>query len=332
MVSSNRDPMALVRVARRYHLDGWSQQQIADEEGISRSNVSRMLSAALEQGIVRVTVHDPSGRALELEAQLVAAFGLEQARVAVWGGPASSGEDPLERVGVLASELLLELATDGARVALSWGRALQAMVKATAPAREHRARLVQLVGGLPSVDDEISGQELVRDLVARLGATGQHYLHAPAVLTTPEARDALLTDRSVAEALADARRADVAFVGVGSPVHGSSARVLEALAEDSPERLQEFWAAHPVGDVALRYFDELGRPVLGWVDDRVVGVSLEDLLAIPTVVGVVSGQSKLQGVLGALRGHVLDVLVCDEGLARSLVDAARERHPATVAG
>jgi DNA-binding transcriptional regulator LsrR (DeoR family) len=311
-------------VARRYYLGGRSQQQIADELGISRSNISRMLTAALERGIVEIRVHDPSGRDDDLESALAAAFGLREARVAVWAGSAAAADrdDPHPRVGQLAADLLLETAVDGARLALSWGRALQAMVAATEPGREHAVDIVQLVGGLPSVAHETSGQELLRDLATRLGARSQHYLHAPAVLSSPAALQALLTESSVAQTLQAAREADVAFVGIGSPEHGSSSRVLDAAVGRRAAARRRFWAAKPVGDVASRYFDAEGRAIEGEVDAQVVGVTLADLRAIPTVVGVACGQAKLQAVLGALRGGVLDVLVCDDGLGRALLEAA----------
>lgn len=329
-VSTPRDDQDLAAVARRYYLGGRSQQQIADELGISRSNISRMLTAALERGIVEIRVHDPSGRDDDLERALVQTFGLRDARVAVWvgSGAAADREDPHPRVGRLAADLLLETASDGARLALSWGRALQAMVSATEPGREHAVDLVQLVGGLPSVANETSGQELLRDLATRLGARTLHYLHAPAVLSSPAALPALLTESSVAETLQAAREADVAFVGIGSPQHGSSSRVLDAAVGGRTAERRRFWAAEPVGDVASRYYDAHGDAIRGAVDARVVGVTLADLRALPTVVGVVCGQAKLAAVLGALRGGILDVLVCDDGLARAVLEAATAALPA----
>lgn len=327
-MSTHREAQTLVHVARRYYLSGRSQQQIADELGLSRSNVSRMLSAALDRGIVEIKIHDPSGRDRDLEHDLQDAFGLRDARVAVWADTTDRA-DPLTRVGPLAAELLLETAVDGARVALSWGRALQAMVRATTTKRQHPVELVQLVGGLASIDDEISGQELVRELANRLGATGCHYLHAPAVLSSPQARDALLTESSVAATLDAARQADVAFVGIGSPTHGSSARVLETVSGHRDAALSAFWDQQPVGDVALRYFDLHGRPLGGRVDQQVIGVDIGELKRVPTVVGVASGQAKVQAVIGALHGQIIDVLVCDDGLARSVLEAVArtERRP-----
>ena len=40
------------------------------------------------------------------------------------------------------------------------------------------------------------------------------------------------------------------------------------------------------------------------------------------MVGVASGRAKAPGVLGALRGRIIDSLVCDEALARSVLSAA----------
>lgn len=322
-MSNQRDDQALVQVARRYYLGGRSQQQIADELSLSRSNVSRMLSAAVERGIVEFKIHDPSGRDSGLEQRLQETFGLREARVAVWADTASR-DDPLTRVGPLAAELLLETAADGVRLALSWGQALQAMVWTITATRHYPVELVQLVGGLASIDNEISGQELVRELASRLGATRYHYLHAPAVLSSRQAHDALLTETSVAKTLEAACRADVAFVGIGSPDHGSSARVLEAVSGPRGAALRSFWVQKPVGDVALRYFDVHGEPVRGKVDQQIIGVSIEDLRRIPTVVGVASGHVKVRAVLGALRGRIVDVLVCDEGLARSVLEAAKQ--------
>jgi DNA-binding transcriptional regulator LsrR (DeoR family) len=176
---------------------------------------------------------------------------------------------------------------------------------------------VQLVGGLSSIRNEISGQELVRELAVRLGA-GYRFLHAPATLESKVARDALLSETSIADALEAATRADLAVVGIGTPTHGSSSAILDALRLDDGEA-ERFWAQQPVGDVAARYYTASGKPVRGAVEEHVLAVTLDDLIAIPHVIGVAYGRAKAPGVLGALRGHIVDSLVCDEGLARHLL-------------
>jgi DNA-binding transcriptional regulator LsrR (DeoR family) len=308
-----RDLETLVAAARLYYLENLSQAEVAERLGTSRSNVSRMLTAAVEQGIVEIRVNDPAGRDPELEDALRARFGLAAVRVA----QRSATGDPGRQVGAQASRFLLGELRDGMTVALSWGRSLQAMVWETTTSHNYAVQLVQLVGGLSAVSNEVSGHELVRELASRLGAS-YRYLHAPATLTTAGAREALANEQSIDQALEEARRADIAFVGIGSPTSGSSAAILTALDLDDEEQAQ-FWKAQPVGDIAARYFDIDGQAVLGAVHDRVLAVTLDDLARIPTVVGVAFGRTKAPGVLGALRGRLVDVLICDEGLARAVL-------------
>ena len=314
-----RDPSVLLAAARLYYHENRSQAEIATELGTSRSNVSRMLTEAQRQGIVEIRIVDPSGRIPELERELQTMFGLDDVRVALRGLGSSAKVEA--QVGAQAAQLLLDRVKDSMTVALSWGHALQSMVYAATADRDYAVTLVQLVGGLSSVTNEISGAELVRELAVRLGAS-YRLLHAPAALGTSLARQALMAEPSIATALAEATHADMAFVGIGTPSHGSSAAVLASL-DLSAEEEKLFWDAQPVGDIAARYFNAAGSPIRGAVADRIVAVTLEDLAKIPNVVGVAYGRAKTPGVLGALRGHLIDSLVCDETLARSLLSEGR---------
>lgn len=321
-----RDPETLLAAARLYYLQKCSQAEVARLLGTSRSNVSRMLTEAERLGIVEIRVNDPGGRVRELEQELSEVFGLTHVRVAR-GGPGNL-TDVQGKVGAQAAGLLREELKDGMRIALSWGHALQAMVYAvTGEAERHNVSLVQLVGGLSAISNEISGQELIRELAVRLGAS-YRFLLAPATLESAQSRASLMAEPSVIEALEAARRADMAFVGIGTPSHGSSSAIVASL-RLTPSEAKQFWDAEPVGDVAARYYDAFGRPVRGAVEDRILAVSLEDLAQIPNVVGLAHGRAKATAALGALRGRIIDSLVCDEALARSVLSASRVSDPPT---
>lgn len=315
-----RDPGTLMQAARLYYLDGQSQADIAKVLGTSRSNVSRMLTEAQRQGIVEIRVNDPSGRARDLESALKKRFGLQDVLVAQRG--AGGADRVVGQVGGLAAQMLMQRMKDAMTVAMSWGHSLQSMVWATTSDHDYNAQVVQLVGGMSSISNEISGHELVRELAARLGSS-YRFLHSPATYSSTAARDTMLAEPSVANALAAAREAELAFVGIGTPSHGSSAAILSSLNLSEAEKA-DFWSAGPVGDVAARYYTATGQPVQGAVENHVLGVSLEELIAIPNVVGVASGRAKTPGVLGALRGHIIDSLVCDESLARSVLSQSQQ--------
>ncbi|MFC4000784.1 sugar-binding transcriptional regulator [Prauserella oleivorans] len=311
-----RDQQLLVKAARLYYEEGRSQHEIATTLQVSRSSVSRMLTAARERGIVRIQINDPTGRDMQLEAELTARFGLRDCRVA----EIHSGDRPLSRVGDLGARWLLEVTQSGQQIGVSWGHSVQAVVQAIPDEGGLDVEVVPLVGGLSAVDTAISGEELVRDLAGRLGGRYQR-LHAPALLTSKAGRDVLLAEPAVQATLDAARRVQVALVGVGSVGHGSSAALVTAMNLSDQERAG-FEAASPAGDVCARFFDAEGKAVTGPTDDRVLAVSLADLAAIPTVAGVAAGPEKARGVLGALRTTVLDVLICDSSLARALLARA----------
>lgn len=314
LMPAPRDRVALAKAARMYFLDGRSQDDVARALGTSRSNVSRMLSAARAQGIVEIRVHDQTTRAVELEQSLRECFGLAHVRVAAF----RPGADVVAGAGDLAAQWLGESLRDGLVVGLSWGTSLQGMVEAFAVDQPHGVEVVPLVGGLSTTESLVACQELVRELAGRLGAT-YRYLHGPALLRSEAARDALLAEPAIEDVLARARAADIAMVGIGTAGRGSSTQVLDGLGLSPVERAA-FLAAGPVGDVCCRFFDAQGDPVRGVAHDRVLGVDLDELRAIPTVIGVATGVDKVPGVLGALRGGLLDGLVADAGLALALLE------------
>ena len=310
-----RDRSSLIKAARMYFVDGRSQDDIARVLGTSRSNVSRMLSAARAQGIVEIRVHDQTTRAVELEQALRERFELSHVRVAAF----RPGADVAAAAGDLAAQWLDESLRDGQVLALSWGTSLQAMVAAVSVDQPRSVEVVPLVGGLSTAESLMAGQELVRQLAGRLGAT-YRYLHGPALLRSEAARDALLAEPSIGDVVARARTADIALVGIGAVGTGSSNNILEGLGL-SPSQRAAFLAQGPVGDTCCRFFDAEGRPIGGVVHDRVLAVELEDLRRIPTVIGVVTGAEKTPGVLGALHGGVIDGLITDASLAHSILTA-----------
>jgi DNA-binding transcriptional regulator LsrR (DeoR family) len=320
-MAAPRDPALLAKAARLYFLDDRSQDDVAAILGTTRSNVSRMLKQARDLGIVQIRILDPAGRDHELEQALRQRFGLADARVLA----ATPETEVLAGVGHLAARWLDETLRDGQVVALSWGHTLQAMVRAVDGLSRRDVEVVQLVGGLSALDSALTGQELVRELSERLGAR-HRYLHAPALFGSAEALTMMLHEPAIAGALDAAKAADLAVVGIGAAGIGSSRALLDALAL-SPAQRAEFDACEVVGDVCARFYDLSGQEVRSVVAERVLAVTLDDLRAIPTVAGVAAGPEKALGILGALHGRVVDVLVCDQAAARSVLTLDSDSAP-----
>jgi DNA-binding transcriptional regulator LsrR (DeoR family) len=305
-----RSVESLVDVAHRYYIANESQQDIARAIGSTRSNVSRMLAAARDRGVVRIEVARPPDRDEQTERVLARRFGLRQ--VVVHGGEDRS----MRSVARLAADWLIAEVEDGMRIAMSWGRSLSALVRSINSTHDLRIEVVQAGGDL-QLTPQFSGHELVRGLAERLGGS-YSYLHAPAIVDAPSTVRELRRTRSIATQLEKARTADLALVGIGGFGTGFAAQLLSS-SHLQPEEREMFDAVAPAGDILARFFDEHGRQLDTPLRDRVLALELEELAAIPTVVGIVQGTSKARGVLGALRGGHIDVLVTDSDTAHAVL-------------
>ncbi|MCI9889803.1 MarR family transcriptional regulator [Micrococcales bacterium 31B] len=303
----------LVQAARLYYEHNLSQAEVAKRLDVSRSNVSRILEAARQQGIVEIRIHDLARRLYDLEDALVARFGLADCRVAGVG----PDETPLHAVGKLGAEWLMENLPETGGIGLTWGAGVQATIDCVPHTAHPALTVMPLVGGLSVYEDVNSGDALVRELAGRLGAHSAR-LFAPAIVESRAARDTLLNESSIGETLERSKRVRVAVAGIGCVGVGASRSIIEAM-KLSPTELAAFDAARPVGDMAGRYFTAEGVEIEGSAADRVLGVSIADLRRIPKVLGVAAGHSKRPGVLGAIRTGALDALVVDAELAAALV-------------
>src|SRR3954468_17526877 len=68
-------------VARRYYVEDASKVEIAEEYGLSRFQVARLLDRARDSGLVTITISAPGGVDVALCGRLQRAYGLQHAVV-----------------------------------------------------------------------------------------------------------------------------------------------------------------------------------------------------------------------------------------------------------
>ena len=309
----------LIAAARLYYEDGQSQRSVAATLGLSESSVSRILAAARDSGIVTVAIHDPRlavDRVPQLEDRLKRAFGLSAARVG--RGPEKFG--PIEVVGRLGAQLFGERLPTMQRIGLSWGSTVARLVDdVEAQSSFPDLELLPLVGGMSALDTAPSGTSLLFTLALKLGARSRR-IDAPAIVESPETCAAILRESTVRMALELSTTVDTAWAGIGSlGVPGGSSEQLLAAMRLSPEEAETVRAADPAGDFCGRFFDDDGVPLVGPTSSRVIGVGVEDLRRIPTVVGLAGGVGKARGVLAGLRSGLVDIAVLDAELAAEVL-------------
>ena len=316
MPASREEHRLLYKIAEAYYVDELTQQQIADRFGLSRPKVSRLLKKAREERIVNVTLMPPTGDVADMERALERAYALKEVVVVSISDTADSDAVARE-LGPAAAECILRCISGSEVLGLAWGRTIMGTVNALPSHTWPDLTIVQLSGGLGPVGALEHSTELARRAAQKLCAK-LRLIPAPGIVSTQAAAAALRADRQIAETLALAARADIAVVGLGVPIPDSVLlRDGDIVTADDLATLQ---ASKAVGDIALRYIDPEGAPLDLELNDRIIGLTLDQLRRVPRVVGVAGGEAKYRMIRAALRGGLLDVLVTDHITAQALLD------------
>ncbi|MCR4406349.1 MAG: sugar-binding transcriptional regulator [Anaerolineae bacterium] len=311
---AHREELNLIlRAARLYYEDGLTQQQVARELGISRPKVSRLLSQAREEGIVRINILDPFSEHSNLEKELVAAFGLRQAVVTTCAGV--EAEILRRRIGFAAAEFLACSLVEGQQIGIGWGPVLYSVVTSLDVGRKVNIKVVPLVGGMGQIPPLFQANELARQLAEAFGGAWQE-LYAPVFVGERVAREALVRLKDIQIVLQAWSALDWALVDVGHLEFQNQSSMFFAEYIDS-STLQQLKAAGAVGDLCGRFFNSGGEPC--GPEEGIVSISLEQLRALDGVIGVAGGPEKVPAILGALRGGYLNVLITDEITAQTIL-------------
>lgn len=310
------DYRLLLKVSKLYYEKGFTQLEISDRLHLSRPKVSRLLQQAEDVGIVKINIIPQPGVYADLEGALEAKFGLKEAVVVGVSEPNSQIEVSQE-VGAAAAEYFSRATNDPCIIGISWGTTLRAMVDAVLSIDCHQSHVVQLTGGLGVPESEAHATYILQRLVAQTESK-LSVLPVPGIVDSAEVKKVFLSDSHVREVFRLFQKITVAYVGIGAPT--SDSVVMRDGSIISQRELNLLKSKGAVGDLCLRFFDKYGQAVISEVDDRVMGISLEELKKIDRVVGVTGGPKKTDAIRGALKGKLINVLVTDHMSAKRVLE------------
>ena len=306
----------MTKVARLYHEQGATQIEIARRLHLSQAKVSRLLSRAKAEGIIRTTVVTPPDVFVDDEDRLRDRFGLLDAVVVA---PAPEGVDPALDLGRRAAPYLeATIGGPGALGVSTWSATLLAAAEALGRTSETCTQVVQMIGGHGDPATQARSTRLLTRLAEATGGVPVS-LPAPGIVSSVAARDALLSDASIARVMSTWSELAVALVSIGSvdpsPMLRESGNAWEAADSRALSR------GGAVGDICLRFFSANGEPVDSALNSRVMGIDLPTFRDVPRRLAIAGGHTKVEAIGGALRGGWVNVLVTDVDTARALLAA-----------
>jgi DNA-binding transcriptional regulator LsrR (DeoR family) len=306
----------LYKILFNYFERGLTQQEIAVKYGISRIRVSRMISKALAEKIVQIKINAPADPGTETEHLLEELYGLKEAVVI----DHTSG-NLLDDLGEAVAGYLSLRIQGHETIGITWGRSILAAANALGDTEYPDIKIIQMLGGLGNPDSDTHGTELAIRIARQFNGKAR-LLNSPGILKSKLLRDALMEDLQVSDTLKLASKSDIALVGIGS-LKSDALIVSQAsiINHDETGRLLKKGA---IGDVGLRFFDRNGLFIEDEINERVIGLTPEEIKKIPVVVGVAGGAGKHLQVLAALKGKWINVLITDHITAQYLIHASSQ--------
>ncbi len=295
-----------------YYEEGLNQSDIATRLGVSRASVVNYLQEARERGAVRISMDAGVMARHSLSRALASRFGLEEALVV----PVQPGQDADARLAVLGAagaRQLERMLSPGETLCISWGRTVLAVADAISPGAEGLS-VVQVTGAAMGRRD--FSAELCTAIMARnLGALSM-VMHAPAVLTSAALCAALRAEPALSEQFALIREARTIVFGLGGLGPESTMRIAGIA---GGEEIDAYAADGAEAVLICRFLDAEGRQVRRAFDDRMMGIELDELRAIPRRVCVAGGLGKIAALRATLKGGYVSHLVTDTETAAALM-------------
>ncbi len=305
----------LAKVAAMYYERELTQHQIAAALDLSRVKVHRLLKEARETQIVRILIDWPVKRAPALEARIGDRFGLESALVLSSG--ATDSALLRRQIAQLAAGYLESRLSDGVTLAICFGSTTYEVISAIRADFQAKVTVAQATGSLSHALKEFDSSALTRQLAQKLGGEAL-YLSSPLLADDAAAAALIKRQAVVARTLERVRRADIALVGIGDLDPSTSGFVRAGVVDT--QQLRAFRDGGARGDMAWQIFDSAGGRFPCALNQRIIGVTLDELRALPLTIAVAVGVNKAAAILGALRSGALDALCTDEATAAVILE------------
>ncbi len=321
----NQSTFLTLKAAYLYYLKGKNQNEVASILNISVPTVSRLIKKAVKEKIIEFVITDPYLSCIELEENLKNNFGLKDVIIApvpnmtgVDSSVADNTDHVVKLVALEGARYIQRIITEEDILGISWGNTMYHLIHYLNPCRKVNAAFVTMHGSVASIKHELD----VRTLVSRMAMTfgGRNYsLLMEGLMSRASLVESIKIEKNVKKLFEMYNQLTISVSGAGSlyPKITSAISKSEYLTHSELEKLKNKRVA---GDIALRFFDLDGQECETDLKERTLAIDFQTYKKIRTKITVAAGEVKTHTILAALKGGLIDVLITDYYLGKSIMD------------
>lgn len=311
------DESLATRAAWLHYIGGLTQAAVAKRLGLSSVKTHRLITRAVADGVVKVSIDGEIVECAKLESRLSDGYGLDYCFVAPDLGEVGL---PLRALGLAgASFLRREIERGGNEViGLGHGRTLAAAVHQLPRLVATEKRFVSLLGGLTR-HYAANPHDVMHSLAYKTGARA-HVLPVPFFANSEKDREILLAQPGVREIFDLSNGASLKCAGIGT-TDAEAQLVASGMIE--PHEIEEINSVGAVGEMMGHFFDAAGRVLETTLSLRTLSAGLERPDG-SRIVAIAGGLDKVPAIRAVLNSGRLSGLITDELTARELIGESPE--------
>lgn len=301
----NNQKELMAEIALLYYKKGLTQQEIANCLQLTRQTVSKLLSDAINENVVEIIIHNPKTERKDLELQFNKLYGIQAVICTV-----NKNNDELRKIATTQaaiSYLSQIIKRENLRIAISWGRSVQAVIQDFPNVQTKNHVIFPMFGATEHEQTYFLPNELAREFAVKLGAKVK-FAWFPYKLENE--KDFVLFKRThyFQEMEQEWNDLDVALIGIGN---NKGFRLL------NPDYAENGQIERVIGDVSTHFFTREGTAISS--NELTLRISREQLKNVKEKIAVAYGDDKILAILGAIRAGFVNTLITDEYTAKQLL-------------
>ncbi|MCI2068296.1 MAG: helix-turn-helix domain-containing protein [Bacilli bacterium] len=303
----NNDALDILKIAKMYYVDGLSQQEISERTFIDRSQISRILKTAREEGLVNISISLPNDQeASVLEKEIKDGLGLEKVMVAP---RLVSGEDQSKALYFFAARFLDKIIPSYKRIGIGLGKTLYNVAGELSPSPlTEKIDFYSVAGSAGTDNTYLQASVLLDNFSSHFHGTSHYNNFAICQKKSLMSEMALKRYKDLLQAY---KSLDLVITSIGGPFNKSYPYLEEFALSKKELDLQECLKA-PHGNLLGHVFFQDGTIMLLPEDYVITSMSPKLLVNTPEVICIANSSSKVQAIISAAKQKYIKTLITDE--------------------